>query len=115
MQAYENIRPIKIKITKLFQNTVLLNWWYQNRSMVLNSQHSIAHLSDILRLVLLWKYGGFYSDLDTITIKSVKDLLHYPGMGYMYEFYHRQVLVAFFSFDLKQQKQFQFNFIFFYF
>ena len=88
LKHYSNIIPIQIQMGDIFQDTSLIGWWYQKRNIVLKSPHSIAHMSDIIRLVLLWKYGGFYSDLDTITIKSVKDLLNYPGMGYMYEYYN---------------------------
>lgn len=46
----------------------------------------LAHISDAARLALLWKYGGVYSDLDTITIKSFQSLLDQTGgVGYLYE------------------------------
>ncbi len=28
-----------------------------------------VHLSDAVRVALLWKYGGTYLDLDTVTIR----------------------------------------------
>ena len=40
---------------------------------------------DAARLALLYKYGGLYSDLDTITIKSFEPLMKYSGFGYMTE------------------------------
>ena len=36
-----------------------------------------AHKADKLRLDILYKYGGIYMDIDTITYKSYKDLLKY--------------------------------------
>jgi hypothetical protein len=33
----------------------------------------------MIRIVLLWKYGGYYSDFDTITIKSVEPFLTYDA------------------------------------
>ncbi len=36
----------------------------------------VAHRSDIARMEALKKYGGIYLDIDTICIRSYKDLLH---------------------------------------
>ncbi len=36
----------------------------------------VAHKSDIARMMALKKYGGVYLDIDTICIRSYKDLLH---------------------------------------
>ena len=36
----------------------------------------VAHKSDIARMQALKKYGGIYLDIDTICIRSYKDLLH---------------------------------------
>jgi mannosyltransferase OCH1-like enzyme len=35
----------------------------------------VAHKSDIARMIILKKYGGIYLDIDTICIRSYKDLL----------------------------------------
>ncbi len=35
--------------------------------------------SDILRMVLLWQFGGIYLDMDTITIKNLNPLRVYRG------------------------------------
>jgi mannosyltransferase OCH1-like enzyme len=45
----------------------------------------LAHISDAVRLALMWKYGGFYSDLDTISLKDFSPLLKYSGFGYLNE------------------------------
>jgi hypothetical protein len=42
----------------------------------LNKIAYTEHLSDIIRLEILNKYGGIYIDIDTICIKSFDDLLH---------------------------------------
>lgn len=36
------------------------------------SEYPVEHASDLLRLALLWKFGGTYSDLDVITIRSAR-------------------------------------------
>ena len=40
---------------------------------------------DAARLALLYKYGGVYSDLDTITIKSFEPIMKYSGFGHITE------------------------------
>jgi hypothetical protein len=45
----------------------------------------MAHIADASRIALLYKHGGFYSDLDTITIKSFEGLLEHSGLGYLRE------------------------------
>jgi hypothetical protein len=78
---YKNLIWIKLSPYELFSGTPLWAWWISGA--VLKSQYVTAHISDAARLVLLWKYGGFYSDLDTITIKSYEPLLPYSGAGYI--------------------------------
>ena len=38
------------------------------------SSYKVVHMSDVLRLLLVYLYGGFYLDLDYIVIN---DLTHY--------------------------------------
>jgi mannosyltransferase OCH1-like enzyme len=53
---------------------------------VFKSQHKLAHISDAARLALLYKYGGFYSDFDTITVRSLYPISKYAAaMGYLWE------------------------------
>ena len=68
LALYPNIRPIKISIPQILEDTILRDWWNENARQVLRGHYAIGHISDMLRLVLLYKHGGFYSDLDTITI-----------------------------------------------
>jgi lactosylceramide 4-alpha-galactosyltransferase len=83
LHTYSNIKPIKINLLEIFRGTILADWWEKNGLEVLKGHYAIGHISDILRLVLLYKYGGFYSDLDTITIRSIEPLLKYNGVGYL--------------------------------
>ena len=39
-----------------------------------SSPHKIVHYSDAIRLVLIYKYGGWYADLDIIFLKTVEHL-----------------------------------------
>lgn len=86
-EIYENIRFIETNAERIFQNSVLENWWTRGgKDLVLNSPYSKAHLADAIRMVLLHKFGGIYSDLDTINIKSFSYLLNFNGVGFMTEF-----------------------------
>jgi mannosyltransferase OCH1-like enzyme len=63
-------------------------WWYKTKELVdpikidvplsIGSKplKKVAHKSDIARMLILKKYGGIYLDIDTICIRSYKDLLH---------------------------------------
>ncbi|CAF0827672.1 unnamed protein product [Brachionus calyciflorus] len=81
LKSFKNIFVIKFIPEEIFSNTPLWDWWLSGK--VFNSTFMIAHLSDAARLALLWKYGGFYSDLDTITIKNYDPLVNYSGAGFI--------------------------------
>ena len=81
--TYKNIILIKLMPYVLFKDTPLADWWNQRK--VFKSPYFFAHVSDAARLALIWKYGGFYSDLDTITLKDLSPLRKYSGFGYLYE------------------------------
>lgn len=63
-------------------------WWKKTKELVdlikidvplsigTKQLKKVAHKSDILRMQILKKYGGIYLDIDTICIRSYKDLLH---------------------------------------
>ena len=68
--TYNNIILNKISPFELFRATPV----YRIIGEVFNSSHKAVHMSDIGRLVLLYKYGGIYSDLDGFLIGSLEEL-----------------------------------------
>ena len=55
---------------------VILNYInYNNLSFNNKEVYHYAHKSDYLRLLLLYKYGGIYYDIDTLCVKSHNELL----------------------------------------
>lgn len=78
-KSYKNIKVIKMQIDKLLNNTILHEWWFNGKYNL--SNFKTAHLSDALRLFILFKFGGIYSDLDAITIRNLESLSKYPGLG----------------------------------
>jgi lactosylceramide 4-alpha-galactosyltransferase len=82
-QKYPNIKLETIKIEDAIKNTPLENWW-KNNHMSNDPYTRISHTSDGLRYALLYKHGGIYADLDTITLKSLEPLVQYSG-GFPFE------------------------------
>jgi hypothetical protein len=82
-ESYPNLIWVKFDPLELFRDTPLFTWW-QNREWSLSSYITV-HLSDAARIALLYKYGGFYSDLDTIAVKSFEPLRYKSGAGYLNE------------------------------
>ena len=56
--AYKNIKNVQLVPETLIKDTVLEEFWKNKRDRLLNSPYSVQHLSDLLRVVILWKYGG---------------------------------------------------------
>ncbi len=70
LEQYPNIFVLKLNYNDIIKNTLLENWFISSYEEIGKSPYFLTHMSDLLRYVILWKYGGYYSDLDTITIKS---------------------------------------------
>lgn len=60
-----NVSNKVINLTQIFQDTPL-DAWYKS-GVINNSPYRVYHLSDALRLTVLWKNGGTYLDTDVIT------------------------------------------------
>eukprot|EP00092_Neocalanus_flemingeri_P026661 GFUD01028904.1.p1 GENE.GFUD01028904.1~~GFUD01028904.1.p1 ORF type:complete len:388 (-),score=75.77 GFUD01028904.1:90-1253(-) len=70
-----NINFFSINVTTIAKDTPLEQFF---RDGQLNkSAYKIVHTSDVLRLLLVYMYGGFYLDLDYVVIR---DLSHYHNM-----------------------------------
>lgn len=41
--------------------------------MLEKSKYFTSHLSDVLRFLTLWKFGGIYLDMDMIVLKSLEN------------------------------------------
>ncbi|XP_065295060.1 lactosylceramide 4-alpha-galactosyltransferase-like isoform X1 [Dermacentor albipictus] len=61
------------------------------------SPHKVEHLSDFLRLVVLWKRGGVYLDTDVIVMKSLKGIRN----SVVYQYENGSVGNSILSFDKK--------------
>lgn len=76
--SYKNVRMRNNDIIKYAEDTVLEDWI--RNGLIYDSGFFYAHVSDYLRLISLYKFGGLYLDLDTITVKNVSSLgVNYAG------------------------------------
>ena len=74
-KTHSNIKAILIDVQEFFENSDANNLWYKLKS----SKHYIAHLSDILRVLILRKFGGIYLDLDVLIIKPLPPAPNFVG------------------------------------
>ena len=66
---YLNVFITKIDLDDYFIATPLEFWYFCSDWK--NGKYRVAHLSDALRLLTLYKYGGYYFDLDIIHLRSL--------------------------------------------
>lgn len=62
--SYENIFIKRIYMEEYVKNTPLEDWWQSG--VLKSSRWPRSHMSDILRYLTLWKFGGIYLDLDVV-------------------------------------------------
>lgn len=78
LKQYQNINYRTVEIYKYAENTPAQDWLKNARIFL--SEHVIEHISDYLRLLTLYKFGGIYFDLDTIIQKNLDDMpLNFAG------------------------------------
>lgn len=65
--SYSNINFNYLNITQYAYKTPLEDWIKTGE--LFRSSYVVSHTSDILRYLSLWKFGGTYLDLDTVSLK----------------------------------------------
>lgn len=85
MSAFNAIKPSRIYLHYIYEPSG--EWWEKVKGMVTlnkikpisfifgNHIKHVAHMSDVIRLRVLLKYGGIYLDMDVISLKPFDDLL----------------------------------------
>lgn len=64
---YPNVRLVWYNMTEMFADTPVERLVSKKR--LEESSFPVEHASDVLRLTMLWKYGGTYCDLDVVAIR----------------------------------------------
>ncbi|XP_018313109.1 uncharacterized protein [Mycetomoellerius zeteki] len=74
---YSNVKIRHIDPQRYVKETPLDVWY--NSGILKKSHWPVSHMSDILRYLTLWKYGGIYLDLDVIVTSSLENLTNFAG------------------------------------
>lgn len=70
--SYPNIKILHFNLEKFIRGTPVEKLWKNGE--IQKSPFAVSHISDMLRLLALWKWGGIYLDLDVVVIKSLDPL-----------------------------------------
>lgn len=70
--AYPNVHLRFVNLTTYAHDTPLRDWMQSGE--IFRSKYMNSHLSDIMRYLTLYKYGGTYLDLDVVVLKSFDKL-----------------------------------------
>ncbi|XP_047472779.1 lactosylceramide 4-alpha-galactosyltransferase-like [Penaeus chinensis] len=69
LRAYGNLRFASLDAGELFKGTAL-EGVFASAAWFLHSAFPAVVLSDLLRAALVWRFGGFYCDSDTVCLKD---------------------------------------------
>lgn len=69
---YPNIYLRNVNMTTFAVGTPIEE--LEKRGDVYASKFNVSHLSDVIRLVILYKYGGLYLDADFIILRNLDDI-----------------------------------------
>ena len=69
LKCLKNLHFAKIDFDSLFLDSPVASLWKNNA--IQTSPHAKTHTSDLLRVILLYNYGGAYFDNDIIAMKSL--------------------------------------------
>ncbi|KAF7405093.1 hypothetical protein HZH66_003999 [Vespula vulgaris] len=77
LSSYPNVKIRRIFPEAYMKDTPLEDWYKSGTLM--KSKWKRSHMSDILRYLTLWKYGGIYLDLDVVVTTSLENLTNFAG------------------------------------
>ncbi|XP_057367603.1 lactosylceramide 4-alpha-galactosyltransferase-like [Daphnia carinata] len=77
LKSYDNVHVHSINLGEYFSHTPFEEWYFCSTWNY--GSHAISHLSDALRFLTLYKYGGYYFDLDVIMLQSVMQYHNFIG------------------------------------
>ncbi|RZC35541.1 lactosylceramide 4-alpha-galactosyltransferase, partial [Asbolus verrucosus] len=76
--TYRNVKIRHLDFETYVENSPVERLFKEGK--IERSEYAISHVSDVLRYLTLWKYGGIYLDLDLVVIKSLEKLpFNYAG------------------------------------
>ena len=69
MNHYRNVVFGRADFASLVSNTPLAEIWREG--VIMSKGHILNNISDIIRAILLWRFGGTYFDSDVISVKPI--------------------------------------------
>lgn len=70
--TYPNIHFRNVNVTKFVDGTLAEDWFKKDR--IFETKYFKNNLSNFLRLLVLYKFGGIYLDLDVVVQKRIDQL-----------------------------------------
>ncbi|XP_017848289.1 lactosylceramide 4-alpha-galactosyltransferase-like [Drosophila busckii] len=70
--GYENVELRQLHINRYAMGTPIEDWLKYGE--LYTSNHVTSHISDFLRYVTLYRYGGIYMDMDVLVLRSLEQL-----------------------------------------
>ncbi|XP_030555702.1 lactosylceramide 4-alpha-galactosyltransferase-like isoform X2 [Drosophila novamexicana] len=78
LQSYKNVHFRSLNLDRYAEDTPIADW--VKKGDLYTSRYLIFHLSDLLRLITLYRFGGVYLDMDVLQLHSLEDEpLNYAG------------------------------------
>lgn len=78
LMTYPNVHIVQLNMSEFFIRTNIEELFFGGKFEV--SKHPIEHVSDVMRLLTLWRYAGTYMDIDVVTIRPIEELgTNYAG------------------------------------
>ncbi|XP_017854039.1 lactosylceramide 4-alpha-galactosyltransferase-like isoform X1 [Drosophila busckii] len=68
--GYKNVQLRQLQLLEYVKDTPVEQWFQSGA--IYNSSYIIIHMSDFLRLVTLYRYGGLYVDTDVVVLRSLE-------------------------------------------
>ena len=75
VDAYANLRIRRIHLGDYIAKTPLAHWYFCTTWNY--GPWAVSHLSDGLRFLTLYKFGGYYFDLDVVQMRPVTSLTNF--------------------------------------
>ncbi|XP_023179859.2 lactosylceramide 4-alpha-galactosyltransferase-like [Drosophila hydei] len=78
IESYKNVNFCHLSVRNYAKGTLIEDWL--RKGDLFSSRFPMQHLSDLLRLISLYRFGGIYLDLDVVVLRSLEKLpLNYVG------------------------------------
>ncbi|XP_032595227.1 lactosylceramide 4-alpha-galactosyltransferase isoform X2 [Drosophila grimshawi] len=78
IRSYGNVQLRQLNIRRYALRTPINEW--VKHGELFSSRYLVSHISDLLRFVTLYRFGGIYLDMDVVVLRSLEDVsLNYAG------------------------------------